>query len=129
VRSRDAYFDFVVADPRTLEANERTMLAWLRTSASLITLGFGVAKLGQWLHQTGGLPRGISVAELFGATFVLLGALAAVLALVRYYKVRNALVAGAPFPIPGPAIAIIVGFVAFVGVVLGVYILMFRSVA
>ena len=119
----------MVADPRTFEANERTVLAWLRTSASLITLGFGVAKLGQWLHQTGGLPRGISMAELFGGIFVLLGALGAVLALVRYYRVRNALVAGAPFPISGAAIAIIVGFVAFIGFVLGVYILLFRSVA
>jgi len=29
-----------VEDPRTLQANERTLLAWLRTGLALITFGF-----------------------------------------------------------------------------------------
>jgi len=116
------------SDPRTLLANERTVLAWLRTSASLITLGFGVAKLGQWLHQAG-RQRGISTAELFGGAFILLGSIAALLALVRFRKVRSAVLADAPVPIAGPAVSIIVGVVALIGLFLGVYVLLLRSVA
>ena len=56
----------VVTDPRTLQANERTLLAWLRTGASLITLGFAIAKLGEWLRQSGGRKNPTSVAEVIG---------------------------------------------------------------
>ena len=32
-------------------ANERTFLAWIRTSISMIGLGFVVAKFGVWLRE------------------------------------------------------------------------------
>lgn len=35
-------------------ANERTFLAWIRTSLALIGLGFAVAKFGTWLREFGG---------------------------------------------------------------------------
>jgi putative membrane protein len=116
----------MVTDPRSLLANERTMLAWLRTGASLITLGFGVAKFGQWLRQTGH-QRGISVAEMFGGTFVLLGALALLPALARYRKTRKALLAGTTVPVGGAGISVIVGFVTFIGFVLGLSVFLFHG--
>jgi putative membrane protein len=34
-------------------ANERTFLAWVRTSVSIMSLGFVVAKFGLWLRELG----------------------------------------------------------------------------
>jgi putative membrane protein len=116
----------MVTDPRPLLANERTVLAWLRTGASLITLGFAVAKLGQWLRQTGH-QRGISVSEMFGGAFALIGAVSVLLALARYHKIRKALLAGTAAPIGGAGISIIIGVVGVIGLVLGVYVFFFRS--
>ena len=35
-------------------ANERTFLAWIRTSLAVIGLGFAVAKFGTWLRELSG---------------------------------------------------------------------------
>ena len=90
----------MVKDPRTLQANERTLLAWLRTGASLITLGFAIAKLGQWLRESGH-NKGTSVAEIIGGAFVFLGAISEFMALERYHRIRKALLADADVPIAG----------------------------
>ena len=40
--------------PETLnqhQANERTMLAWLRTGISMMGFGFGIAKFGLYLRE------------------------------------------------------------------------------
>ena len=66
-------------------ANERTFLAWIRTSIAVISLGFVVAKFGVWLRElatrlspqtpipsTGlSLPMGIAMMALGGALAVL----------------------------------------------------------
>ena len=111
----------MVTDPRTLQANERTLLAWLRTGASLITLGFAIAKLGQWLRESGH-HKGTSVAEVIGGAFVFLGAISEFLALKRYHAIRKALLAGGDVPIAGGAISAIVVTVAIIGLVLGFYV-------
>jgi putative membrane protein len=36
---------------REHQANERTFLAWLRTSVALISFGFAIARFGLFLHQ------------------------------------------------------------------------------
>ncbi len=81
-------------------AAERTFLAWVRTSISVITLGFVIAKFGVWLrelsahlepgahiHQTGmSLPIG-EVMMAFGGILV-------VLAAVHYHAVNRAIELG-----------------------------------
>ena len=37
-------------DSRNLQANERTLLAWLRTGLALITFGFVLSRIDAWLH-------------------------------------------------------------------------------
>ena len=59
-------------------ANERTFLAWMRTSISLLALGLAIAK---FLH--GGL--------LFGTSFIVLGAIFFVYSGRRYFEVMQAL--------------------------------------
>ena len=81
-------------------ANERTFLAWIRTSIAVITLGFVVAKFGVWLrelamrlapqtplHSTGmSLPIGVAM--------MALGGLLAVLAAWHYHIVNLAIERG-----------------------------------
>jgi putative membrane protein len=111
----------MVKDPRTLQANERTLLAWLRTGASLITLGFAIAKLGQWLRESG-RQQGTSVSEVIGGAFVFLGAISEFIALARYHKIRKALLADADVSMSSAAVSAIVVTVAVIGLVLAFYV-------
>ncbi|HLK88275.1 MAG TPA: DUF202 domain-containing protein [Polyangia bacterium] len=105
----------MVEDPRALQANERTLLAWLRTGVSLITFGFFIARLGLWLRfQTAApsLPR----SALVGGALVLLGAVTETIGLVRYVRVRRALLAHRPVPVGAVdiiALAVVVALLGF----------------
>lgn len=98
-------------------ANERTFLAWIRTSIALISLGFVVAKFSVWLRQfqaTLALPRAtdvvadstapaatpgptlphVGVSLPAGMALMAAGAILAVLALYRRRAVDRAIVRG-----------------------------------
>lgn len=69
-------------------ANERTALAWVRTCATLVGLGFAVARFGVFLRtDRGGWEP--PAAEALGAVLVAAGAVAAVAALVRFLRARD----------------------------------------
>ena len=81
-------------DPRVFFAAERTLLAWNRTSLTLMAFGFVIERFGLFLNLL--LPkhgelvaRGISF--WVGIAFVLLGAYSAVAATVQYRKVIKTL--------------------------------------
>jgi putative membrane protein len=81
-------------DPRVFFAAERTLLAWNRTSLTLMAFGFVIERFGLFLNLL--LPkhgelvaRGISF--WVGIAFVLLGAYAAVAATAQYRKVIKTL--------------------------------------
>jgi putative membrane protein len=107
-------------DPRLLQANERTLLAWMRTGVSLITFGFVIAKTSIWLRrdQPLAVTRG---ADLIGALFVFLGAVAEAVGLIRYLRVRTALLGHRPVPLGATEIVAIGVSVALLGLVLTVY--------
>jgi len=113
----------MTADPRTLQANERTLLAWLRTGISLITFGFAIAQLGEWLRATGRVA-GTGRAELIGGVFVIMGALMEIIGFARYARIRAALLANRPVPTNAVPLAAIVLLVAAIGLVLGGQILL-----
>jgi putative membrane protein len=81
-------------------ANERTFLAWIRTSISVVSLGFVVAKFGVWLQELSqrlipGSPSRESGPSLpIGITMMALGGLLALLAAWRYHKVNLAIEQG-----------------------------------
>ena len=57
-------------------ANERTLLAWVRTSVAIIGLGFIVARFGLLLRELGATnPRPLpsSVSTVFGVALTLCG--------------------------------------------------------
>ena len=67
-----------LARERNREAADRTLLAWIRTSLAMISLGFGMERLGQVALDLDGQAAGFSPLKtrLFGAALVTLGILA-----------------------------------------------------
>lgn len=76
-------------------ANERTFLAWIRTSIGIMAFGFVVEKFALFVKQISYLlgkevappPRGYS--SFFGIFLVALGAVMGVLSFIRYKKVEK----------------------------------------
>lgn len=79
---------------REHQANERTFLAWLRTSIALIGFGFAIARFGLFMRQLNvvltqqeSLVNPIFNSENLGIMFVICGIVAIALAAWRYNQV------------------------------------------
>lgn len=113
-------------DPRVLFAAERTLLAWNRTSISLMAFGFVVERFGLYLQIVGReeikvFQRHISF--FVGVSFVLLATFVALYSIWQHKRVLNTL---KPDEIPGGynlsfGMAIN-GIVGFLGIALSVYL-------
>ena len=81
-------------------ANERTFLAWIRTSIAIISLGFVVAKFSLWLHelaaqlhpQIQAYKSGASMP--IGISMMAMGGLLTGLAAWRYHTVNLSIAEG-----------------------------------
>jgi putative membrane protein len=64
-----------LARERNREAADRTLLAWIRTSLAMISLGFGMERLGQAALSFDGRGAGFSPlkTQVFGASLIVLG--------------------------------------------------------
>jgi putative membrane protein len=91
-------------------ANERTLLAWIRTGIALMAFGFAIARFGLFLRemsQAGGAPSRVEPAMgsgWFGVVLVVLGLVTNLAAMVRYLQIRKALLEGRSIA-PGTALA------------------------
>jgi putative membrane protein len=81
-------------DHRFTLANERTLLAWIRTALALDVAGLGVIRFAPELGPTGGR-------ETIGIALVLLGAVSAGLGYGRWATMDRALRSGSPPPPSG----------------------------
>lgn len=117
-------------DPRVFFAAERTLLAWNRTSLTLMAFGFVIERFGLFVHLL--LPKQGASAERdisfwVGIAFVLLGAYSAVTATMQYRKVIKTL---KPVEIPdGYSVnggVVINLLVAVLGITLVVYLFAVR---
>jgi putative membrane protein len=84
---------------RLHQANERTLLAWVRTGIALMAFGFALARFAVFLHQVAGLhadmPKHPSLGSTWlGAALVALGMLANLLATLRFAGVRRGIERG-----------------------------------
>ncbi len=112
-------------DPRVFFAAERTLLAWNRTSLSLMAFGFVIERFGLFVsilmpQHHAPMQRGISFWT--GLAFVALGVFVAVFSVLQYRQVLRTL---KPIEIPegyrtDPGVITNL-FVAFLGVVLMAY--------
>ena len=108
-------------DLRILQANERTLLAWIRTGLALMAFGFVLARLAVWLRIEH--PDRVSPASAWiGLTMLVLGVACHVIGALRFVKARRAILAGEtihPGSLTPVAVAIVV---AVVGVAAVVYV-------
>jgi putative membrane protein len=76
-----------LARERNREAADRTLLAWIRTSLAMISLGFGIERLGQAALSLDGRGHGFSTLKtvVFGSALIGLGVLAT-LAAIREHR-------------------------------------------
>ena len=80
-------------------ANERTFLAWIRTSIGIMAFGFVVEKFAFFIKKLSYFfgksnvveapPTSIGYSSIFGIALVAMGALMGILAFVRYKKVER----------------------------------------
>ncbi len=109
---------------RLHQANERTLLAWLRTGIALMAFGFAIARFGLFLRQlasVGGLvihaPRSLGSAWL-GTALVAIGMITSLLSTIRFGRVRRAIERG-DVGAPGALLPYVIGVtVSTVGVVM-----------
>ena len=75
--------------------NERTFLAWIRTSISIIVFGFVVAKFGitlrEFLRVQGNTRHESGMSLAIGVGFMTMGILMAFVSLIRYRTTMNRL--------------------------------------
>ena len=106
-------------DPRILQANERTLLAWVRTAVGLMAFGFVIARVGLWLREVNPAEaRGASRSVALGALVIAFAAATSIGAVVRFRTLRARYLRGDLSPAGhGMETAVAVG-VAVLGVIL-----------
>jgi putative membrane protein len=83
-------------------ANERTLLAWMRTAVALMGLGFVVARFGLFLRevsrQSGGQAEPTGLASAIGACLVVASLTVAALGTLRFFRARSQIERGSYEP-------------------------------
>jgi len=77
-------------DPRVLFAAERTLLAWNRTSISIMAFGFVIERFGLFLQITGREESKIfhrHISFIVGESFILLASFMAIYSIVQHKRI------------------------------------------
>ena len=108
-------------------ANERTFLAWIRTSIGIMAFGFVVVKFSLFVRQISMLlgketlvqQRGYSA--IMGIVLVLVGTITSILAYIRYKQTEKQLKAG-QYEHSSLLLTVLTGFIFLVSVFLILYL-------
>jgi putative membrane protein len=107
-------------------ANERTFLAWIRTSIAVLSLGFVVARFSVWLQQLAAttnpnvrIPR-TGVSLVIGVAMMAFGGLLSLLAIWHYNRINRSISEGDARPRPQMAVLVTV-LVLVLAIVMIVY--------
>ncbi len=109
-------------------ANERTFLAWIRTSISVIVFGFVVAKFGIFLREVlrvggqGAASEG-RLSLVMGVAFMAMGIFMALVAIHRYRVTSRRLETGDFQPARG-VVVFLGGVTALFGAILAIYLIL-----
>jgi len=116
---------FTPTEQRDHLANVRTMLAWVRTSVTIMGLGFVVAKFGLVLDETSGSRRTINpqLAAGIGTALVVVAAAILVVAIREFVAVSRAIRDGEIYfkwwaPLTVSTLLVLVGIILSVYLVL-----------
>jgi len=107
-------------------ANERTFLAWIRTSISIIVFGFVVAKFGitlrEFLRVQGAAEHESGVSLIIGVGFISMGIFMALAAWFRYQATMRRIETG-DFKPAGAIVTVLTVVAAVFGIILAVYLI------
>ena len=95
-------------------ANERTLLSWVRTGVSLISIGLVVERAGALVDASMKVSS-TSASELFGLALALLGALTLVIGTTQFLNNRRRISIGEFVPSAAAYLIIVGGSLAFAG--------------
>ncbi len=113
---------------RNREAADRTLMAWIRTSLSLIGFGFGIDGITRALADTAlsNAPNLVMNARILGLSFIMVALFAVVVAMAQYRQELRMLEAGDyrykpsfPLSLAIAAVLSLVGLFAGVSIVIG----------
>ncbi|KJH71045.1 YidH family protein [Aliterella atlantica] len=114
-----------LAKERNRAAAERTLMAWIRTSLSLISFGFGIDRIVTALRGLGSASEAVGLSRNIGLSFIAIGVLALLLATIGHRQDLRRINRGDftynPRISLGLVVAIalmIVGLFAFIGILL-----------
>lgn len=118
-------------------ANERTFLAWLRTSLSFITIGIGITQLFRLEDKSSKVLINRFIVELddnshviteygrpLGCLFIILGILTLLFGVSRYFKVQHMLVKNY---YPATRLSIIILISLLLAVVISTFVMVIKS--
>ncbi len=97
-------------------ANERTLLAWVRTGVSLISFGLVVERIGAQLGSVG-------ASGVFGIGLALLGSLSLVMGTVQFLRRRRGIATDNFVPAAAAYMVVVAGALALAGVFI-IYVLL-----
>ncbi|MDR2283569.1 MAG: DUF202 domain-containing protein [Sphingobacterium sp.] len=110
-------------------ANERTFLAWIRTSLGIMGFGFVVVKFSMFMRQIAAMlspqqaepaPHGYS--SEVGTAIVIIGAVTALLAYLKYRKIGKQIEEGEFMP-GSSIISVLAILIAVIGFILSWYLI------
>ena len=96
-------------------ANERTLLSWVRTGVSLISLGLVVERAGALAKAANFQVGSTSGSDFFGLGLALLGALTLILGTAQFLRNRRSIVSGSFESSVTVYLIIVAGSLAFAG--------------
>jgi putative membrane protein len=97
-------------------ANERTLLAWVRTGVSLISFGLVIERIGAQVGSVG-------TSGAFGIALAVLGCLALVMGTVQFLRSRRGISTGNFVPAAAAYMIVVAGSLALAGTFI-IYVLL-----
>jgi uncharacterized protein (DUF302 family)/uncharacterized membrane protein YidH (DUF202 family) len=114
------------ADPRVYLAEERTLLAWIRTALAITGLGFVIARFGLFLRELvplGSSPVSSGFSPRFGIALVVMGVLVNLLACLGHVRRLQSLKrAGLIVESPSPLATSVALLLAIAGLAMAFYL-------
>jgi len=111
----DANTSTLLATERTRLAHDRTLMAWVRTSTSLISFGFTIYKFFQYLQEKQAPQERLLGPRQYGLLMISIGIVALVLATIQHRRDMKVLRALHP-EVPYSLTTVLAGLISILGV-------------